>query len=141
MIKTHYVYKFIDTANKVIYVGETNNIERRIREHLSCNPAKTCFRKADLKNISRIEFLKLNTIQEGKLIEKYYILKYLSPCLKNKSIPHTRIKIKNPPDNHWRIYKFFRGTTTTKKSSKKYVIVAFLYVFIFWITILYHFFK
>ena len=52
-----------------MYVGETNNIERRIREHSSCNPAKTCFRKTDLKKISRIEFLKLKTMQEGKLIE------------------------------------------------------------------------
>lgn len=134
----HYVYKFIDTNNKVMYVGETNNIERRIREHLSCNPAKTCFRKTDLKKISRIEFLKLKTMQEGKLIEKYYILKYLSPNLKNKSIPRTRVKIKNPPDNHWRIYKFLRGAKTPKSSNN--MIAVLLYV-MFWITILYHFFK
>ena len=137
----HYVYKFIDIRNNVMYVGETNNIERRIREHLSCNPAKTCFKKSDLKNISRIEYLKLNTVSEGKLIEKYYIIKYLSPSLKNKSIPRTRVKLKNPPDNHWRTYKFFRGTTTITKSSKKKICVVFIYFILFWITILYHFFK
>ena len=71
----HYVYKFINIHNQVIYVGETNNINRRIREHLSCNPSRTSFRKSYLKYISRVEYLTLKSTSEGKLVEKYYILK------------------------------------------------------------------
>ena len=87
----HYVYKFINIYNQVMYVGETNDINRRIREHLSCNPSRTCFKKSDIKYISRIEYLKLKSIEQGKIVEKYYILKYLSPVLKNKLIYNRHI--------------------------------------------------
>lgn len=133
----HYVYKFIDVNCKVIYVGESNNLDRRIREHLSCNPNKTCFRRSDLKSISRIEYLKLNSKTEGKLTEKYYIREYLSPNLKNKSIPHKKIKIKNPP-NDWKIYKVFRETNATKQQSKvKIEFTIWILRLLFWLLILY----
>ena len=99
----HYVYKFISIYNQVLYVGETNNINRRVREHLSCNPSRTCFVRSDLKYISRIDYITVKSPSQGKLVEKYYILKYLSPVLKNRSIPRQRVNIKKPPDN-WKTY-------------------------------------
>ena len=135
----HYVYKFINIYNQVMYVGETNNINRRIREHLSCNPSRTSFRKSDLKYISRVEYLTLKSTTEGKLIEKYYILKYLSPVLKNKSIPSKKVKIKNPPDN-WKIFMKMNKmcVTTTNFRNKMYKILINI---IFWFILLYYIFK
>ncbi|MBQ8997736.1 MAG: GIY-YIG nuclease family protein [Clostridium sp.] len=135
----HYVYKFINIYNQVMYVGETNNINRRIREHLSCNPSRTSFRKSDLKYISRVEYLTLKSTTEGKLIEKYYILKYLSPVLKNKSIPSKKVKIKNPPDN-WKIFMKMNKMcgTTTNFRNKMYKILINI---IFWFILLYYIFK
>ena len=134
----HYVYKFINIYNQVMYVGETNDINRRIREHLSCNPSRTCFKKSDIKYISRIEYLKLKSIDQGKIVEKYYILKYLSPVLKNKLIPRTKVKLKNPPDN-WRIFLIMKNID---KSENTFIIRVFVVVIkiIFWIVLLYHFF-
>ncbi len=102
-MSVHYVYRFLNMKHQVIYVGETNDINRRIREHLSCNPSKTSFKRSDLKYISRVEYLKLRSVEQGKLVEKYYIMKYLSPVLKNKVIPSKHVKIKNPPSN-WRTF-------------------------------------
>lgn len=135
----HYVYKFINIYNQVMYVGETNDINRRIREHLSCNPSRTCFKKSDIKYISRIEYLKLKSIEQGKIVEKYYILKYLSPVLKNKLIPRTKVKLKNPPDN-WRIFLIMKNID---KSENTFIIRVFVVVIkiIFWIVLLYHFFH
>ena len=28
-----YIYKYVDNKNNIIYIGKTNNIERRIKEH------------------------------------------------------------------------------------------------------------
>lgn len=138
IMAVHYVYKFINIYNQVMYVGETNDINRRIREHLSCNPSRTCFKKSDIKYISRIEYLKLKSIDQGKIVEKYYILKYLSPVLKNKLIPRTKVKLKNPPDN-WRIFLIMKNID---KSENTFIIRVFVVVIkiIFWIVLLYHFF-
>jgi predicted GIY-YIG superfamily endonuclease len=132
----HYVYKFISIYNQVLYVGETNNIDRRIREHLSCNPSKTNFRKSDIKKIHKVEYLKLKSSHEGKLVEKYYILKYLSPVLKNKSIPRTRIEIKNPPSN-WRTLVYINKKRATNKKYSE-ILCNLLLKVIFWIFLLYY---
>ena len=140
-ITVHYVYKFININSEIMYVGETNNIDRRIREHLSCNPSKTCFKRSDLKTISKIEYLTLKSSKEGKLVEKYYIRKYLSPNLKNRSIPRKQVKIKNPPDE-WRTYKIFRRSYVNTKQNKiqLHIVVWFVRLF-FWILIMYFLFK
>ena len=28
-----YIYKYVDNKNNIIYIGKTNNIDRRIKEH------------------------------------------------------------------------------------------------------------
>ena len=134
----HYVYKFISIKNQVMYVGETNDINRRVREHLSCNPSRTSFKKSDLKYIARVEYLKLRSVEQGKLVEKYYILKYLSPALKNKSIPRRRVKLKNPPDN-WRIFLQMR-TLSSKKNTFEIKLCIIFMKFMFWMLILHYIF-
>ena len=43
-----YVYKFIDYRDKIIYIGKTNNIEYRIKQHFSKNGhlPKKCYEYA-----------------------------------------------------------------------------------------------
>lgn len=69
----YYVYKFLDKNNNIIYIGKTQNLTRRIREHLNGNGHldKDCY--DEVVNIYYIEFKNINDMN---LFEIYCISKY-----------------------------------------------------------------
>lgn len=69
-----YVYRFLNQANQVIYVGRTNNIIRRIRQqHFGNNGhlPKECYNET-----KTVEYAKVASQNDAILYELYYIEKY-----------------------------------------------------------------
>jgi hypothetical protein len=73
------IYKFINLINNKIYIGSSNNLIKRKRDHLNLNIKSGCslFRKAIIKyGISNFEFEILEYVKdENKLFEReqYYL--------------------------------------------------------------------
>lgn len=88
----HYIYCYTNKINGHKYVGQTNNLKRRIREHSSCafNPKSFSYnhlihqkiRQYGEKNfdISVLEILYTDNIEEVNEREKYWIKKLESFC-------------------------------------------------------------
>lgn len=84
------VYTFINDNNKVVYIGSSCNIKRRIREHiLELNKSsKRCNKKLlelwNNKSITKIGLLqKCNSSLEAEKKEQYYIKKWPTKLLTN----------------------------------------------------------
>lgn len=69
----YYVYRFLNKYEEVIYVGRTNNISNRIKQHLSSGHLPSdCY-----SLINKIEYIELETFTDILIYEIYYINKYL----------------------------------------------------------------
>lgn len=83
---SYYVYKFLDTNNNIIYIGQTNNIRRRIeQEHFTSmgHLTQECY-----KNTNKVEYVELNNGDEMNIYERYLINIYnpkYNKALNNKS--------------------------------------------------------
>lgn len=90
-----YIYKLIDpTTNETRYIGQTNDIKRRISDHISCSVNKNCktynTHKSNwirrLLNINEYPIIEIidecKTINESNYLEKYYIEKYTKEGIK-----------------------------------------------------------
>lgn len=69
-----YIYKFLNEANQVIYVGRTNNIIRRIRQQhfgTSGHLPATCYQQT-----KQVEFAQVASENDARMYELYYIEKY-----------------------------------------------------------------
>lgn len=61
----HYVYKFIDKEDNVIYIGKTKNIHNRIKQHKeNGHLSKECY-----ENIFKIEYTKLTNSHDMNFLE------------------------------------------------------------------------
>lgn len=69
-----YVYKFIDYRDKIIYIGKTNNIEYRIKQHFSKNGhlPKKCY-----EYVKEIWFIEVNGKTNVDIYETFLINKYV----------------------------------------------------------------
>ena len=68
----HYVYKFLNKRNNVLYVGKTDNIYSRIYQHfVKGHLLPECY-----EQVESIEYCKLNNKTEMSIYEIYYINKY-----------------------------------------------------------------
>lgn len=72
----HYVYRFKDKEDNIIYIGYTNNIERRVSQHFGTNGhlSNECYSKVD-----KIEYTIFKTSIEAKYFEASYISE-IKPC-------------------------------------------------------------
>lgn len=78
------VYVFLDSRNRPYYVGKTNNMSRRRREHkeeiLRCNPLPKYNKARKLINQGTVFKMrvirKTRTEKEAYKLERYYIKKY-----------------------------------------------------------------
>ena len=81
-----YVYRFIDTTGKVIYIGKTINIHNRMKQHFKNGHLPLeCY-----KSVSRIEYQKYRTESDSLIMETYYITKYnprYNQLQKSRDIP------------------------------------------------------
>ena len=67
-----YVYRFMDKNNKVLYVGRTHDLKRRLRSHLSNGHLPTdCY-----SSIYKIEYMMLENFADMALYEVYMINKF-----------------------------------------------------------------
>lgn len=70
-----YIYRFLNQYGIVIYIGRTNNLIRRLRhEHFSKNGGhlpQSCYNET-----ARVEYACVNSQNEAKIYELYYIEKY-----------------------------------------------------------------
>ena len=94
-----YVYRFIDTTGKVIYIGKTINIHNRMKQHFRAGHLPIeCYR-----NVARIEFQKYRTESDSLIMETYYITKYnpkFNQLQKSRDIPNIEFDEKK-----WKLYK------------------------------------
>lgn len=69
----YYVYRFLDKSGDVIYVGRTENLKNRIKQHFSSSGhlSGECYDKVDV-----IEYTTFNTKPEMDIYEIYYINKW-----------------------------------------------------------------
>lgn len=87
--KGQYVYRFKDNKDKVIYVGRTNNIKRRMKEHFKSGhlPLK-CY-----KEVNSIEYIACKSEADRNILEIYLINTY-KPKYNKKDVYDGNIKNK-----------------------------------------------
>ena len=111
-----YVYRFLDTTGRVIYIGKTINIHNRMKQHFRAGHLpKECYR-----SVSRIEYQKYRTESDSLIMETYYITKYnpkFNQLQKSRDIPNIEFDEKK-----WRIYKELQPIRSTEpcKVSKRF---------------------
>lgn len=113
MSNKFYVYRFLNDNGEVIYIGRTNDLQRRLEtEHFSeyGHLSKECYREC-----KTIEFMELDSKSEMKVYELYLINRY-SPkynVMENRNDDFTFIL-----KEHWTKYK--NNDIMSKKEYKIY---------------------
>lgn len=113
-----YVYRFLDSNLKPIYVGKTNNLDRRFKQHFTKGHLpKKCY-----DSVYSMEYIKVNSELNALLLETFYINKYRPQYNKlNKTYKATSIddvNLKEIKDN-WKVYKIVNHTLSPKISSPR----------------------
>lgn len=122
-----YIYRFIDKNRKVIYVGKTNNLNKRYNQHFG---KKGHLTKECYNSVWKIEYIKVDSELNALLLETYYINKYRPKYNKlNKTYRPTNIEnvnLKEIKDN-WKLYRIVNRSlqleNTEKKMSRKEKII------------------
>ncbi|WGX77398.1 nucleotide excision repair endonuclease (plasmid) [Paraclostridium bifermentans] len=110
-----YIYRFLDANEKIIYVGKTNNLDRRYTQHFSKKGhlPRDCY-----NSVWKIEYIKTDTELNALLLETYYINKYRPQYNKlNKTYKATsteNVNLKEIKDN-WKVYKIVNPLLNTNK--------------------------
>lgn len=114
-----YIYRFLDANEKIIYVGKTNNLDKRYAQHFS---KKGHLPRECYNSVWKIEYIKTDTELNALLLETYYINKYRPQYNKlNKTYKATSVKdvnLKEIKDN-WKVYKIVNHTLDPKISSPR----------------------
>lgn len=113
-----YIYRFIDSNLKPIYVGKTNNLDRRFKQHFTKGHLpKECY-----NSVYSIEYIKVNSELNALLLETFYINKYRPIYNKlNKTYKTTSIEdvnLKEIKDN-WKTYRIVNHNLSPKISSPR----------------------
>jgi excinuclease UvrABC nuclease subunit len=67
-----YVYRFLNNQGDIIYVGKTNDMKRRMRQHfLRGHLPKECYKKTN-----EVQYIKFKSELESSIYEIYYINKF-----------------------------------------------------------------
>lgn len=99
-----YIYRFLNKYNSTIYVGKTNNLDIRYKQHFTKGHLpKECY-----DSVAKIEYITENSELNALLLETYYI-NFFRPKYNqlNKTFKPTslnNINLKNIKDN-WKTYK------------------------------------
>lgn len=121
-----YVYRFLNPRNEIIYVGYTNNIDRRIHEHFTRGHLpKICY-----KQTQKVQFKKYKTEADAIVMEAYYINTF-KPIYNTRDKMRTPVTIKLYDSGEWKLYRSFE----VKRS--KGGIYYFLFAIIFALGIIY----
>lgn len=66
----YYVYRFLNKANQIVYVGKTGHLEKRMTEHFSRQGHLT---EGQYKQVKKIEYTELKFQLDMDILEKYLI--------------------------------------------------------------------
>ncbi len=69
-----------DSSYYVFYVGQTNNIERRLFEHLSSSETDPCIKRHLRDYNCFFRFIEISSLEERKRVEREQIKKYNPSC-------------------------------------------------------------
>jgi len=73
------IYRLL-IKNRIFYIGQGKNIQKRLLEHLGTREQNRCLKKY-LKNYSCLfRFAELNSVEDILQTERDQILKYKPPC-------------------------------------------------------------
>lgn len=113
--KEFYVYRFLDKNNNVLYVGKTNNINRRIlREHFTVNThlEAQCYLETE-----KVEYVKFQNESE-QVVYEASLINYLKPKYNKQFNDNGKIKIEIP-DFEWTEFEWeFAGQKELMKMMK-----------------------
>lgn len=100
-----YVYRFIDRSGNVIYVGRTNDMLKRMKQHFSSNGhlPKECYART-----MRVEYIEVDTKNDMKIKELYYIGKLMPEYNRADKVAVT-LSIDETVDK-WRLYTVVKGS-------------------------------
>lgn len=111
-----YVYRFLDTAQNIIYVGRTININNRIKSHFARGHLpRECY-----DSVKVVEYMEVNTEADSILVEQYFINKYHPKYNKQgkcKSEQTVRLDIQEK----WKRYKVFNPKIKIESKEKQEV--------------------
>lgn len=102
-----YVYRFVDTNNRTLYVGKTINLDKRMSEHWSKNSHLKKQGRGDIyEKVQRIEYIKYKSEFEALQKELEYINYYKPPYNRASKIKQV---IDIPPDiDKWKVYRILK---------------------------------
>lgn len=109
-----YVYRFINSDEKIIYVGKTNNLDRRYVQHFN---KKGHLPSECYNSVWKIEYIKTDTELNALLLETYYINKYRPKYNKlNKTYRATSTENVNLKDinSNWKTYRIVNQSLAPK---------------------------
>ena len=133
--KSYGIYRFLDECKNTIYIGKSNNINRRIsREHFKGESHLTK-RDKDFRKVARVDIIKLEDNADTSGLEIYLIDKY-KPVWndkdKSKSLSMNKYRDKNYYEQleNWKPYLFIKEFDQDKIKFNKiqsYIAVGFVY--------------
>lgn len=98
-----YVYRFIGSNGGILYVGKTNNIMRRMKEHFI---DRNTLYEESYDKVARVEYLTFDSIVEASMMEQLLINKWQCPFNSRDKYRITKDKMFDKieiPDK-WKIY-------------------------------------
>lgn len=136
-----YVYRFIDEYENILYVGMTNNLDRRYREHFKSKKNHLIRQgKGEVYNkVQRIEYISCKDEYTALQKELYYINLY-KPKYNTMSKIRQAIAPLERPDN-WKIYKVLKNNPTPIKINAYARYTVPLYLILIIVISLYNYFK
>lgn len=91
------VYRMIDERENIIYIGKTNNLKKRIFEHMSYEKEGDWFNKY----VKKIEYLRFNKYGDCSIAEMYFIMKLKPKYNKEFTQWDTSLNIKQFEEANW----------------------------------------
>ena len=126
--KPCYVYRFVDINGKIQYIGETNNMSRRMKEHITLKSGK--FTKKSIQNIQKIEYFKVKNKVEARQFEIYFINKHKPPLNKADKFNNVRISDDDSYERNWKTYQVFKSSVKTSPRVHRIALVMVYVAFI-----------
>lgn len=133
-----YVYRFLSDQGGILYVGKTNDIYRRMKQHFIDND--TLYKESYAK-VAKVEYTALDSIVEAGVLEQVLINKYNCPFNNhdNYHVPYDNyIKNFDISKYAWKEYaaKFMPSKQVFQLTKTKVIIMNLgmiaLYIYILW---------
>ena len=103
-----YTYRFLDSENRVIYVGYTaQSMAKRMGQHME----RGHLPKKAYKSIQRIEYIKWDTKSDAQVMEVYFINKY-HPVYNKLDKQNDHLNIQVTEEKEWQVYQVIKKANT-----------------------------